>query len=80
MLSMPAWGFTSGKLDVDTEELKGQADEVVEVNLDGKALQEGSKLLAIRDGISSSVKTMLTGIKGGAGSTGQRNTRTKPFS
>lgn len=64
MLSMPAWGFTSAKLDVNTEELKGQADEVVEVNLDGKALQEGSKLLAIRDGISGSVKSVLGGIKG----------------
>ncbi len=64
MLSMPAWGFTSAKLEVDTEELKGQADEVVEVNLDGKALQEGSKLLAIREGIGGSVKSVLSGIKG----------------
>ena len=47
MLSTPAWGFTSAKLDVNTEELKGQADEV-----------------AIRDGISGSVKSVLSGIKG----------------
>lgn len=64
MLAMPAWGFTSAKLDVNTEELKGQADEVVEVNLDGKALQEGSKLLSIREGISGSVKSVLSSIKG----------------
>jgi hypothetical protein len=64
MLSAPAWGFTSAKLDVNTEELKGQADQVVEVNLDGIALLEGSKLLAIREGISGSVKSVLSGIKG----------------
>lgn len=64
MLSVPAWGFTSAKLDIDTEELKSQADEVVEVNLDGETLQEGSKLLSVRNGISNSVKSVLGGIKG----------------
>lgn len=64
MLSVPAWGFTSAKLDIDTEELKSQADEVVEVNLDGKALEQGSKLLAVRSGISDSFKSLLGGIKG----------------
>ncbi len=63
-LCAPAWGFTSGKLDVDTEDLKGQADEVVEVNLDGEALEQGSKLLAIRNGVSGSVKSVLGKIKG----------------
>lgn len=64
MLSVPAWGFTSAKLDIDTEELKSQADEVVEVNLDGKALEQGSKLLAVRSGISNSFKSVLGSIKG----------------
>lgn len=64
MLSVPAWGFTSAKLDIDTEELKSQADEVVEVNLDGKTLEEGSKLLAVRSGISNSFKSVLGSIKG----------------
>lgn len=64
VLSVPAWGFTSGRLEVDTQELEAQADEVVEVNLDGEALQEGSKLLSIRSGISNSIKSLLGGIKG----------------
>ena len=64
MLSVPAWGFTSAKLDIDTEELKSQADEVVEVNLDGKALEQGSKLLAVRSGISNSFKSVMGSIKG----------------
>lgn len=64
MLSVPAWGFTSAKLDIDTEDLKSQADEVVEVNLDGETLQEGSKLLSVRNGINNSVKSVLGGIKG----------------
>ena len=63
-VSMPAWGFTSAKLNVDMEDLEGQADEVVEVNLEGKSLEQGSKLLAIREGISGSFRALLGGLKG----------------
>ncbi len=64
LVSVPVWGFTSAKLNVDMEELEGQADEVVEVNLEGKSLEQGSKLLAIRDGISGSFKSLLGGLTG----------------
>ncbi len=63
-VSIPAWGFSSAKLNVEMDDLKGQADEVVEVNLEGESLEQGSKLLAIRDGISGSFKALLGGLKG----------------
>ncbi len=60
----PVWGLTGAKVDVDLPNLKEKADEVVEVNLEGKALEDGSRLLAIRQGVSSSMKSLLNGLKG----------------
>jgi len=63
-ISAPVWGLTGAKVDVDLPNLKEKADEVVEVNLEGKALEDGSRLLAIRQGVSGSMKTLLNGLKG----------------
>lgn len=63
-LSAPAWALNGAKVNVDLPELKAEADEVVEVNLDGEHLERGSKLLAIRQGVSGSVKGLLGGLKG----------------
>jgi len=63
-LSTPAWALNGAKVDFDLGDLEGKAEEVVEVNLDGDALEQGSRLLAIRQGVSGSVKSLLRGIKG----------------
>ena len=60
----PVWGLTGAKVDVDLPNLKEKADEVVEVNLEGKSLEDGSRLLAIRQGVSGSMKSLLNGLKG----------------
>ena len=41
-----------------------QAEEVVRVNLDGKSLAGGSKLLKIRNGVTEPVKSLLGRLKG----------------
>lgn len=64
VVSAPAWGLDGGKVDVDLPNLKEKADEVVEVNLEGKSLEQGSALLAIRQGVSGSMKSLLNGLKG----------------
>jgi hypothetical protein len=51
VVSAPAWGLTGAKVDVDLPNLKEKANEVVEVNLEGKSLEDGSRLLAIRQGV-----------------------------
>ena len=63
-VSAPVWGLTGAKVDVDLPHLKERADEVVEVNLEGKSLEDGSRLLAIRQGVSPSMKSVLNGLKG----------------
>lgn len=64
LLVAPAWAFDNGKADVDRPDLKEKAAEVVEVNLEGQTLEQGSRLLAIRDGITGSMKKLLSGLKG----------------
>ena len=64
VLSAPAWSFNGARVEIDLEDLEGKAEEVVEVNLDGETLEQGSRLLAIRQGVSGSVKSFLRGIKG----------------
>ncbi len=63
-LAVPLWGLEGARVNIDLPELQESADEVVEVNLDGKNLERGSKLLAIRKGVSASVKGLLGGLKG----------------
>jgi hypothetical protein len=64
ILTAPVLGLTGAKVDVDEPDLEKKADEVVEVNLEGKSLEQGSRLLAIRQGVSAPVKSLLSGIKG----------------
>lgn len=64
LASAPAWALTGAKVDVDQPELAAKADEVVEVNLEGKSLDQGRRLLAIRHEVGASVKGLLNGLKG----------------
>ena len=64
MLAAPGWALTGAKVDVDQPGLEQKADEVVEVNLEGKSLEQGSRLLAIRQGVSAPVKSFLSKLKG----------------
>jgi hypothetical protein len=64
LLSLSAWAADGARVDLDSASMAGKADEVVEVNLEGRSLEQGSKLLAIRRGVSSSVKGLLNGLKG----------------
>ena len=64
ILTAPAWGLTGAKVDVDQPGLQQKADEIVEVNLEGKSLEQGSRLLAIRQGVSAPVKSLLGKLKG----------------
>ena len=63
-LAAPGWALTGAKVDVDQPDLEQKADEVVQVNLEGKSLEQGSKLLAIRQGVSAPVKSLLSKLKG----------------
>ena len=60
----PSWALQGAKVKMDFQQLEESADEVVEVNLEGETLEQGSKLLAIRQGVSGSVKGLLSGLKG----------------
>ena len=64
ILTAPVWGLTGAKVDVDQPGLEKKADQVVEVNLEGKTLEQGSRLLAIRQGVSAPVKSLLGKLKG----------------
>ena len=58
-------GVQSGaQIDMDLDHLDERADEVVRVNLDGKSLEGGSKLLGVRKGVTEPVKKLLGGLKG----------------
>lgn len=63
-VAAPGWALSGAKVDVDQPDLKQKADEVVEVNLEGKSLEQGSRLLAIRHGVSAPVKSLLGKLKG----------------
>lgn len=62
--AVPSWALQGAKVNMDLPQLEESADEVVEVNLEGETLEQGSKLLAIRQGVSNSVKGLLSGLKG----------------
>lgn len=64
-LVMPCWGQTGPQIDMkNLQGLESKAEQVVSVNLEGQSLDEGSKLLAIRNGVSKSVKELVKGLKG----------------
>lgn len=64
-LVVPCWGQTGAQIDLKhLQALENKAEQVVSVNLEGQNLDEGSKLLAIRNGVSKSVKELVKGLKG----------------
>jgi hypothetical protein len=64
-LVAPCWGQTGPQIDMkNLQGLESKAEQVVSVNLEGKSLDEGSKLLSIRNGLNKSVKELVKGLKG----------------
>ena len=49
---------------MDLPRMEEKADEVLSVNLEGESLGMGQKLLAVRNGVSKSVKELIKGLKG----------------
>ena len=68
LLAVPGLGQSAAQdpaqLMIDLPELEQRADEVVEVNLEGRSLDVGRKLLIVRKGVSRSVKEFVKGLKG----------------
>jgi hypothetical protein len=64
-LVVPCFGQTGPQLDMkNLQALESKAEQVVSVNLEGQSLDEGGKLLAIRNGLNKSVKELVKGLKG----------------
>jgi hypothetical protein len=64
-LVLPCFGQTGAQIDLkNLQALEDKAEQVVSVNLEGESLDEGGKLLAIRNGVSKSVKELVKGLKG----------------
>jgi hypothetical protein len=64
-LVLPCWGQTGPQINLkNLQALEDKAEQVVSVNLEGQSLDEGGKLLAIRNGVSKSVKELVKGLKG----------------
>lgn len=64
-LTLPCFGQTGAQIDLkNLKALEDKAEQVVSVNLEGQSLDEGGKLLAIRNGVSKSVKELVKGLKG----------------
>ena len=68
LLAVPGWSQSTSQeqaqLSIDLPELEQRADEVVEINLEGRSLDMGRKLLTLRKGLSRSVKEFVKGLKG----------------
>ena len=72
LMSAPVWAqssFQSGEqatsqVRMDLPRMEEKADEVVSVNLEGESLGVGQKLLAVRKGVSKSVRELIHGLKG----------------
>lgn len=55
----------SGRMDMQQfQKLEEAADEVVEVNLEGKLLEQGRKLLSARKHVTSAAKDVASRVKG----------------
>ena len=52
------------RIEMHLDELEEKADEVVKVNLWGKSLEQGKKLLSLRKNVTSPVSRFLVGLKG----------------
>ena len=64
LLGASLWGQSNAELDQKLETLEAKADEVVSVNLDGKSLALGQKLLGAHRGVGAGVKNLVKGLKG----------------
>ena len=72
LMSAPVWAqssFQSGEqatsqVRMDLPRMEEKADEVISVNLEGESLGVGQKLLAVRKGVSKSVRELIHGLKG----------------
>ena len=65
LMVLPCWGQTGPQIDMkNLQALEDKAEQVVSINLEGQSLDEGGKLLAIRNGVSKSVKELVKGLKG----------------
>ena len=72
LMSAPVWAQSSlqsgeqatSQVRMDLPRMEEKADEVVSVNLEGESLGVGQKLLAVRKGVSKSVKELIHGLKG----------------
>ena len=54
----------TSQVRMDLPQMEEKADEMVSVNLEGESLGVGQKLLAVRKGVSKSVKELVSGLKG----------------
>ena len=54
----------ASQVRMDLPQMEEKADEMVSVNLEGESLGVGQKLLAVRKGVSNSVKELVHGLKG----------------
>ena len=54
----------TSQVRMDLPRMEEKADEIVSVNLEGESLGMGQKLLAVRNGVSKSVKELIKGLKG----------------
>ena len=52
------------RIEMQLEGLEEKADEVVKVNLWGKSLEQGKKLLGLRKNVTTPVNRFLAGLKG----------------
>ncbi len=58
-----SFGPTS-RVRLDLPQMERKADEMVSMNLEGESLGMGQKLLAVRKGVSKSIKELVNGLKG----------------
>jgi hypothetical protein len=64
-LVLPCWAQSGPQIDMkNLQALEDKAEQMVSVNLEGQSLDEGGKILAIRNGLSKSVKELVKGLKG----------------
>jgi hypothetical protein len=64
LLGVSLWGQSNAELDEKLENLEAKADEVVSVNLEGKVLALGQKLLSVHKEVGAGAKNLVKGLKG----------------
>ena len=64
LLCAPLAAQEKGRFSMDLVDFDDKADQVLELNLEGKRLDEGRKLLAVRENVSKSFTKVLSGLTG----------------